>query len=567
MPCDSTASSGKLLGDPMFEWFRTAFQRKGSSESAAGQQAPVASAYQAEEELQQAYRLLAEGQPKQAEACCRRALQADAGAADAHHLLGAALRAQGRLMEAIASYRKVTALKPDQAQSHLDMGEVLSEQGNLDEAIIAYKAAASLLPDYAELHSNLGTLYRKRGHAGQAEACYRKAIELKPDFHAAHFNLGNLLRNQGRLPETEACYQAAIACNPDLVAAHHNLGDVLKDQGRFDEAMSCYERALTVAPDYPASRWHQTMLSLLTGDLQRGLPGYEYRWQLVKEEQPRNLKQPLWLGDADIRGKAILLYAEKGFGDTLQFVRYAGQVAALGARVLLEVQAPLKSLLSAYPGMDKVLARGEPLPPFDYQCPLMSLPLAFKTEVATIPAASRYISAPADRVTHWAGQLKQYRSPRIGLVWSGNIGQSNDMNRSMTLETLGALMSGSRHHFFALVKEVREHDKALLRSMPNVTDLSPQLTDFSETAAILENLDLLIAVDTSVAHLAGALGKPAWIMLSFVPDWRWFTNRPDSPWYPSVRLFRQPANNDWESVVESLRTELDLLDGNRSGSC
>ncbi len=524
-------------------------------------------AYRVDEEVQQAYRLLSEGQPRQAEACCRRALKADAGVAEAHYLLGSALRAQGRLLEAIASYRHATVLRPDYAQAHLDMGEVLSGQGDLDAAIIAFRAAASLLPDYAELHSNLGTLYRKRGHAGQAEACYREAIKLKPDFYAAHFNLGNLLLNQGRLSEAEVCYQAAIACKPDLVAAHHNLGDVLKDQGRFDEAMSCYERALTVSPDYPASRWHQTMLSLLTGDLQRGLPGYEYRWKLAKEEQPRDFTQPLWLGDADIRGKTILLYAEKGFGDTLQFVRYAAQVAALGAKVILEVQAPLKSLLSAYPGMDKVLARGEPLPPFEYQCPLMSLPLAFKTVVATIPAMNRYISAPSDRVTYWAGQMKQYRSPRIGLVWSGNTGQSNDMNRSMTLKVLAPLISGSRHHFFALVKEVREHDRTLLRSMPNVTDLSQQLTDFSETAAILENLDLLIAVDTSVAHLAGALGKPAWIMLSYVPDWRWFINRPNSPWYPSVRLFRQPAHNDWGSVVELLRTELDLLIADRSESC
>lgn len=547
----------------MYKWFKTAFLGKVGGEPVKDREASTSTANQAEAEIRQGNLFLAEGSLQKAEECFRRAKQMDTHSADAYLMLGSVLRAQGRLMDAIAHFRYAALLKPDLVQAHLDMGELLSEQGDLDEAIGAYKAALSLRPDLAELHSNLGTLYRKRGRPELAEECYRESIRLKPDFYASHFNLGNLLRTLGRLSEAESCYQAALACNPELVAAHHNYGDVLKDQGRFEEAMSCYERALAIAPDYPVSNWHRTMLTLLIGDFQRGLPGYEYRWRLANEEKPRNFAQPLWLGDADIRGKTILLYAEKGFGDTIQFVRYVNQVKALGAKVILEVQVPLISLLSAYPEAEKVVAKGEPLPPFEYQCPLMSLPLAFKTEVTSIPALKRYISASPERAARWAAKVKHGDLPRVGIAWSGNIRQSNDQNRSMDLETLSPLISGTNAQFYSLVKDIRGADQTLLRSLSNITDLSTQLSDFAETAAIIENMDLVITVDTSVAHLACAMGKQTWIMLSFVPDWRWLLNRTDSPWYPSARLFRQPVFNDWDTVILSLQAALDQFCANK----
>ncbi|MBI4989029.1 MAG: tetratricopeptide repeat protein [Rhodocyclales bacterium] len=548
----------------MLKWIRNALSGKERVDVATEPEATAVNAEQVEGELQRGARYLNAGDFKQAEECFSRVMRADTNNVDAHFLLGSALQAQGRLMEAIASYRTAATIRPALVEAHVAMGELLSSQGNLDAAIRAYRAALAVRSDYAELHSNLGAIYRKRGLSDQAEACYREAIKLKPDFYVAHFNLGNLLRNRGKLAEAEACYRDALGSNPDLIQAHHNLGDTLKDMGRFDEAFSCYDRSLALAPDYPVSIWHRTMLWLLTGDFQHGLPGYEYRWKLLNEEKPRHFTQPLWLGDADIRGKTILLYAEKGFGDTIQFVRYASRVAALGAKVILEIQPQLKSLLSAYPGMEKIVARGEQLPAFDYQCPLMSLPLAFKEEVGTIPVESRYIAAPPDRAAYWADRLGQQGSPRIGIVWSGNIGQSNDLNRSMELGTLAQLISGTNFHFFGLVKDVRKADQSLLGSLPNVTDLSLQLTDFAETAAIIENMDLVITVDTSVAHLACALGKPTWIMLSFVPDWRWLLIRPDSPWYPSAMLFRQPVFNDWDSVIKLLRAELNQFSARRS---
>lgn len=505
----------------MFKWLKTALADK---EDGAGTQAP-APALTAEDPFQR----------------------------------GAALREQGRILEAIASFRRAAALAPESADAHLAMGELYAAQGNLDEAISAFRAALALRPAYAELHLNLGALYRKRGRPDEALACYREAVRLKPEFHAAHFNLGNLLGYQGRLAEAEASYRLALAGNDAFVAAHHNLGDVLKDQGRLAEAMACYERALALDPAYTPSFGHRMMLRLLTGDFQRGLPDFEQRQRLVSDDPPRTFSQPPWLNDADIRGKTILLYAEQGFGDTIQFVRYAGRVAALGARVVLEVQAPLKPLLSSFPGVAAVVARGEPLPPFDVRCALMSLPLAFRTELDSIPADRRYLSAPPERTAHWAAQLKTDGVPRVGVVWSGNSGQSNDANRSMSLAQLSPLLSDARFRFYALVKEVRGGDRALLQSLPNVTDLSSRLTDFAETAAILENLDLLMSVDTSVAHLGCALGRPAWIMLSFVPDWRWFIGRTDSPWYPTAKLFRQASLTDWESVVAHLKAELELF--------
>jgi tetratricopeptide (TPR) repeat protein len=238
---------------------------------------------------------------------------------------------------------------PDSVRMLAERAEQCAAQDRLDEAIEAYGEALSLRPDYAELHANLGALHRRKGNSGPAEACYREAIRLRPDFHVPHFNLGNLLREQRRLAEAEAGYRAALACKPDVAAIHHNLGEVLRDQGRFGEAMACYKRALLVAPEYQPSRWHRTLLALLTGDFRQGLAEYGYRWKLAGAEQPRDFVQPLWLGDGDPSGRTILLHAEKGFGDTIQFVRYVDRVAALGARVVLEVPAPLMPLMASYP--------------------------------------------------------------------------------------------------------------------------------------------------------------------------------------------------------------------------
>ena len=379
---------------------------------------------------------------------------------------------------------------------------------------------------------------KEQGKLDEAVACYRRALELKPDYAEAHNNLGNALKDQGKLDEAVACYRRALELKPDYAEAHNNLGIALKDQGKLDEAVACYRRALELKPDYADAHLNLSLLSLLTGDFQRGWAEYQWRWK-TKQCQQRDFPQPLWDGQP-LEGRTILLHAEQGLGDTIQFIRYAPLVKQAGASVLVECQKPLVRLLAGCRGVDALIGRGDDLPPFDVQAPLLSLPGIFHTSLETIPADVPYLFADPGSIEHWRGGVGPDRRLQDRHCLAGAIQNTATTvparSRCSCFESLAGLpgirlLSLQKGRARSSCKRSRDH-------FP-VTDLGSRLEDFMDTAAVLTNLDLVITCDTAVAHLAGALGVPVWVALPFVPDWRWLLDRSDSPWYPTMRLFRQ----------------------------
>jgi Tfp pilus assembly protein PilF len=445
---------------------------------------------------------------------------------DALHLLGVIRWTQGRLQEALNLQETALAAKPESYGANTYIGVILASLGRFEEAIYSYRRALAIKPDYAEVHNNLGTQLYVLKRYEEAIACYHNALSIKPDF----------------------------------AEAHNNLGIVLAALGRHKEAIASYNNALTIKSDYADAHRNKGFASLAMGDFETGWPEYEWRWGTAHGlSEKRSFTQPLWLGSEDIAGKTILLHGEQGLGDTIQFVRYLPLVATMGATVILEVQPGLKTLLGKLMGAEAVFERGEPLPSFDVHCPLMSLPLAFKTRHATIPANIPYILPDPGRQTEWEKRLHQRGHPRIGIAWSGNPKVKRDRNRSIPLQKLVPLIRKTGLNFYVLQKEIRTEDFELLKSSTSFINYSGQLNDFADTAALMSFMDLVISTDTSLAHLAGAMGKPTWILLAFSADWRWLLNRQDSPWYPSVRLFRQPKVCDWESVIESVSLECKKL--------
>jgi hypothetical protein len=346
---------------------------------------------------------------------------------------------------------------------------------------------------------------------------------------------------------------------PDYAEALSNCGMTLRELKRFDEALASYDHALALRPDYAEVHCDKSLLQLLTGDLNSGWQEYEWRWKnkslgLLK----RDFAQPRWLGGNGIKGKTILLHSDQGFGDTIQFCRYVSLVSARGVRVLLEVQPPLQGLMASFTDVAQVISAKDKLPHFDLHCPLSSLPLAFGTRIESIPANVPYLTAPSESVSSWNFTPASRGNLRIGLAWSGRPEHGNDTNRSIPLRSLLQLLD-VKAGFVSLQKDVRPDDATVLKYRSDLVRFGDELKTFSDTAAVISKLDLVISVDTSVAHLAGALAKPVWILLPFVPDWRWLLDREDSPWYPTARLFRQTNPGDWSGVVSRVAVELEKL--------
>ncbi len=460
-------------------------------------------------------------------------------------MLGRIRHARGDLDAAIDFLRKAVALEPRLTPAHSDLGIFLQGQGRLDEAEACFRRALALDPRFAEAMSNLGAVLAERGRLEEASGWYRRAIGERGDFADAHNNLGAALSKLDRSSEAEALHRRALALKPDFADAHYNLGVALQEQGRFDEALASYTQAVKLKPEMVDPRWNRALLLLLMGDYAEGWREHEWRWRR-KQQPPRRFPQPLWGGEA-AAGRAILLHAEQGIGDALQFLRYVPLVAARAGSVIVQVQRPLYRLAAAtLGGRAQVIAEGDTLPAFDLHCPLLSLPLAFGTTVETIPAALPY-AVDAAAAARWRARIGDGEF-KAGLVWAGNPQHKNDRNRSVAIERLRPLFGVPGVTWFSLQVGARAGDLARLPA-GTLTDLSDGLTDFAETAAAIANLDVVIAADTAAAHLAGSLGKPVWIMLPYVPDWRWLLGRDDSPWYPSARLFRQPARGDWENVI------------------
>jgi tetratricopeptide (TPR) repeat protein len=472
---------------------------------------------------------------------------------------GAVLHELTRHHEALASYDRALVLRPDIAEAHSNRGNALRALKRFDEALASYDSALALRPDYAEALSNRGNVLHELKRYDDALVSFDRALALRADYAVALCNRGAALHALKRHDEALASYDRALALQPDYAEALSNRGATLSELKRCDEALADYERALALQPELPEIHWNQATLRLLTGDYDRGWAEYEWRWKRESMARSmRNFPQPLWLGGDEISGKTILLHSEQGFGDTIQFCRYGPLVAARGARVILEVEKPLQSLMTTLAGTIQVVTKVGPLPDFDLQCPLLSLPLAFGTQLETVPAATPYLTAPRQHSKVWEARLGQKDRPRIGLVWSGSETHHRDAERSIGLRALLPLLDLDAT-FVSVQKVVRPADAAVLKERSDILHFADVFDDFSDAAALISQLDLVISVDTSIAHLAGALGNPVWIMLPYIPDWRWLLDRGSTPWYPTARLFRQDDTRMWDGVIVRVREALRQL--------
>jgi hypothetical protein len=503
-----------------------------------------------------------------------RAIAVQPGYADAHFNRGNVLYALNRPHEALASYDAAIAHEPRHAGAYCNRALVLGELGRGEEAVASYDRAVAINPRDAGAFYSRGAALKELNRLEDSLQSYGRAIAIDPGFAAAYCNRGVVWKDLNRWEAALADFDQAIALNENLAEAYCNKANALAGLGQVDAAIANYDRAIALKSDFPSAHFSRATTWLLAGDFARGWPAYESRWLKnsgVGAVQRKDLPTAPWLGDAPIAGCSILLYAEQGLGDTLQFCRYATLVADLGARVILEVPQSLRSILASVQGVAQVVADHTEVPAgFDHHCPLMSLPLAFKTTLDNVPAPRRYIHSPIDRVQFWGDKIAGSGGRlKVGLVWSG--GSRPDQpeawpalnRRNIPLAKLACLRHPDIAFFSLQVGQPAAADLARLAggdwSGPAIVDHTALLADFSETAAFIDNLDLVITVDTSTAHLAGALGKPVWILNRFDTCWRWLLHREDSPWYPSARLYRQPSPGDWDAVMQRVRSDLSQL--------
>lgn len=476
--------------------------------------------------------------------------------------LGLALLAESRPQEAMACFGHAIERDPNQVDAHYQCGLILLAQGRPGMALDHLRAVVRLAPRFPDAHRKLGNALQDLGQIEAAVASYDLAIGLNPDDAESLNNRGNALQRLGQWDASIASYDDAIRVAPGIADIHCNRGFVLRACGRMDEALKAYERVVAIDPDNADGHWFKGIVHLLRGDFEAGLPLYEWRWKTAEQAPTRReFRQPLWLGDQPVSGKRVLLHAEQGLGDTIQFARYAAQVSALGGQVILEAQAPLMRLLYGLGGVSEWVEKGKPLPDFDLHCPLLSLPLAFRTRVETVPWSGPYLSAGRSRIALWEKRLGSRRKPRVGLVWSGREIHSNDHNRSIELSTLLAGLPRGVE-YVSLQQEVRDRDRQALEES-GIRHFGPLIEDFTDTASLCMLVDVLISVDTSVAHLSGALGRPTWVLLPAVPDWRWLLDREDTPWYPTARLYRRSIGGDWTAVLARVSRDLAALQPDR----
>jgi tetratricopeptide (TPR) repeat protein len=481
------------------------------------------------------------------------------------HGKGVVLQALRHHEEAVACYQEALALKTDDPDTFNNLGVALLKTKRYTDALANCEQALALKPDFHEVYSNRGAVLLALGrdaealaktkHYTDALANCEQALALRPDFHEAFSNRGAVLLALGRYAEALASIDQALALKPDFVEALINRGNTLQALQRHAEAIESYRRAVAITPGYPGALYNESLAHLCLGDFQAGWEQYEFRWTREDAPEQRPFKSPKWLGGDAVVGKRLLLWAEQGLGDTIQFCRYAPILARKGVEVVLEVPSPLKALLGTLEGVTAITTDAELPPAHDYHCPLLSLPLALRSEISGIPNDVPYLAATPDKFQTWKRMLEKDSEPKVGIVCSGNPGHMSDRNRSIPLRQFSPLLETGAS-FYLLQTECRPEDEAFLSETSRIRDLRQRLTAFTETAAVIACLDLVICVDTSVAHLAGALGKPVWILLPFSPDWRWMLDREDSPWYPTARLFRQTEMGDWQGVIERVREAL-----------
>lgn len=485
-----------------------------------------------------------------------RALAVNNNAPHFHNNIGAAYRPLKQFGKAVTHFRKAIALKPDYAEAHQNLGAALQDQGRLDEAVAAFTRATGLKPDYAKAHYGLGLVRQVQNRWDEALAHYDRALTYNPAYIDALNNTGVILKEQGKLADAAAQHERALVLKPDHAHTHYNLGLVREEEGRLDEALACYAQAQTFAPDEADAHWNEALIRLLRGEYARGWQQYEWRHKRSRTAPPRD-GMKLWQGE-DLQGRTILLQAEQGYGDTIQFVRYAALLKQRGAHVVVACQAGLPSLIQTATGVDEVIGWDAPCAHADFYIPLLSLPGVVATTTETIPAVVPYLQPPSERVAAWRGTLPS-SGLNVGLVWRGNPGNSINHKKSIPLEALAPLLATPGVNWSVIQADATADEVAQLSVHGSLEARGLALTDWAETAALVSALELVISVDTGVAHLAGALGAKVWVPLSFIPDWRWLLDRPDSPWYPTARLYRQPAFGDWPAVISRLKADLAAL--------
>jgi tetratricopeptide (TPR) repeat protein len=507
------------------------------------------------------------GQLDEAAAVYRSALLYHPRAARLHGGLGAALIAQGRFDDGIKAYGEAVVHDPDQAATWLAeanhrMATVLRKRGQLDAAAAALQQAIALKPNCATAHADLGLIFKELGRLDDAIASYRQAIAIDPRHAVAHINLGVALHRRGEAEAALAALETAAALAPGHANVYGNMANVLQTLGRIAESRQMHEQAVAIEPANAKARHNRALSILLSGDLKLGFAEYEWRRKGGSPDHAaRGFSQPEWDG-GPLAGRTILLHSEQGLGDTLQFVRFVSAVEAMGARVVLQVQPPLVSLLQRSFPAAEVIARTEPPPPFDVQLPLMSLPWRLGTTLDTIPANIPYLTADPAKVAVWRERLAGRGGLKVGLVWSGNPKTKHDRQRSIAAKALLDRLPSEGVALFSLQKDVRPQDQPALAAYgERIVDLASSFADFSDTAAAVSALDLVITVDSAVAHLAGGLGRPAWMLTPYALDWRWLCERTDSPWYPTLRLFRQARPGEWAGALAEVGEALRSLGG------
>jgi len=498
------------------------------------------------------------GRLDEAAAALQQALRHRPDLAEAHINLGNVQREQQKPDKAVASYQEALRLKPGLAEPHNNLGCLLHDQTKFAEAAEHFRAALRLKPDYLEAHSNLGYVLLDLGARDEAVACFQRALQLKPDSPEAYDGAGRALRAQGKLEEAVAHYRRALELRPGYVDAQYNLGSALQAQGRMEEALACFEQVLRTAPNLHEAHFARAVVWLLQGKFERGWPEYEWRRRMPRFD-PSCFSQPVWDG-SPFPGKTILLHAEQGLGDTLQFIRYAPLVKERGGTVVVACQQSLLGILARTAGIDQLVPRVFPLPPFDVHVPLLSLPGIFGTTAETIPARVPYLFADEGLSRHWQERLHRLPGFKVGIVWQGSRTFLGDESRSIPLARFAPLGRVPGVRLFSLQKGAGVEQLSEVRDCMDICDWGNELDEaagaFMDTAAVMKHLDLVITSDTSIAHLAGALGVPVWTVLSAVPDWRWQLHRADCPWYPTMRLFRQSRPGDWDEVFERIARAL-----------
>lgn len=496
--------------------------------------------------------LAAQGKLDAARQALERAIKIDPVLAEAHSNLGGVLQIQGSLEAAVQSLRRALDLEPKLAAAHVNLGNILMRQGESEAAAEAYRKTLDIDPDFAQAHNGLGAVMLAQGQLDEAETAFRRALKLNPDHAETHNNLGNLLRAQGKFDAAVESFGHALARRPDMVEAHANLGNALKSRGDMEGAVASFRRALDIDPENAETHWNLAQVLLLQGRFREGWPEYDWRTKCSDfRSMIWNVDGPKWDG-GDLQGKTILLYAEQGLGDTLQFVRYARGIAAKGGEVVVKCPPALSRLVQTAPGVARVVSRIDRSVPYDVQASLISLPHILGTEEETIPADVPYLHLPAGETP----PLEQVEGLKIGIGWSGNPEHKNDKNRSIDLGLFAPLLDTEGCTFYSLQVGERRRDIVLNGMEGGLIDLGGDLNDFADTAAVMDQMDLIISVDTSIAHLAGALARPVWTLLPFVPDWRWMLERGDTPWYPTMRLFRQQTPGDWPGVFSGVGNAL-----------